>query len=68
VNPAPCAGCGHAHDQSQECADHGWTDWCPYVGLDCPADVLIRKAAQEAELTVRFGQPPWDRALPPPSE
>ncbi len=63
----PCADCGHKHYASQECADHQWTDSCPYEGLDCPDDVLFRKAAQEVELAVLHGEnPTMDDFIPPP--
>ncbi|MBE1502693.1 hypothetical protein H4696_009793 [Amycolatopsis lexingtonensis] len=62
----PCADCGHCHYASQECADHPWTDWCPYEGLDCPPDVKQRRAAAEAELLERYGpNPTLDELLPP---
>lgn len=31
----PCPTCGHKHFASQACADHPWTDYCPYEGLEC---------------------------------
>jgi hypothetical protein len=63
----PCPHCDHKHYPSQQCADHAWTDYCPYEGLDCPPDVLARKAAAEAEIAVFFGDnPDLDLLLPPP--
>ncbi|MGW4400660.1 hypothetical protein ACWEHA_35665 [Amycolatopsis nivea] len=54
----PCETCNHNHYSGQECADHQWTDACPYEGLDCPSDVRERKARQEAESRARYGDNP----------
>lgn len=64
----PCPDCGHKHYVSQSCPDHSWTDFCPYEGLNCPPDVLERKAAQEANLTAQFGPNPSLEDLLPPAE
>lgn len=49
----PCSNCGHKHYVSQRCPNHMWTDYCPYEGIDCPADAAERDAADRAQAQAR---------------
>jgi hypothetical protein len=49
-----CAECGHRHRWGGECADHSWTDACPYdANGDCEGVVCPRCGGRDGTHTVR---------------
>lgn len=49
-----CAECGHRHRWGGECADHSWTDSCPYdANGDCEGVVCPRCGGRDGTHTVR---------------
>lgn len=60
VSASPCESCGHTHEVSQQCADHQWTDVCPYDGLECPTPEQ-RAVAANAVIPRELGTQPDPR-------